>query len=363
MTDIQIRNGDALEALREFEDNSFDSCVTDPPYGLTAIPQRKFVDALSHWVGGERDYIPGGKGFMSQQWDRFVPPPALWDEVYRVLKPGAFLACFSGARTFDLMGTSVRLAGFEVTDMTTWVKSGTFPKSKKILKSAHEPILLARKPGADIDGLQVEQRRIPFVSAADEAESKGKNQHAKYGTLHGGNAVYGDFSGGGVRDDYDAPGRWPGNLLLSPEAADALDAIEGVSRSRKGKPRRAEPGNGWGMSSTGAEYDDVGGPSRFFQPVSEDAPAFVYSARAPVRERPVGADGTKHTTVKPLKVMDWLVGLVTPPGGRVLDTFAGSGTTLESCIRGGFDIVALEAHTPFIELIEIRRDRALAAAA
>ena len=100
------------------------------------------------------------------------------------------------------------------------------------------------------------------------------------------------------------------------------------------------------MTATGAEYDDTGGASRFF-------PVFWYEAKAPTSERPV-VDGVAHPTVKPLALMQWLVRLVTPPGGVVLDPFAGSGTTLEACVREGFDCIGIEREAEYLPLIRAR---------
>lgn len=351
---LDIRCGDSLDLLRTLPENSVDAVVTDPPYGLTKLPASKVNATLAKWVGGERDFVPGGTGFMGRHWDRFVPPPALWDEVFRVLKPGGYLVSFAGARTLDLMGLSIRLAGFETKDILAWLRADSFNKSPHVLKSSHEPIVLAQKP---VDGtieqniarwgtgtLQVEVSRTPYRGAADEAESKTKNAHGAFGTLSGGNAVYGTFRET-ARTDYNPPGRWPGNLLDEP-VANILDERNPVSVSRKGKPRTGTPGEGWGATHTGAEHDDVGGPSRFF-------PTFHYAGRATSKERPT-VDGKGHPTVKPLTVMDWLVRLVTPPGGVVLDPFAGSGATVESALGLGHSIIAFEAMVEHIPLIEQR---------
>lgn len=138
-------------------------------------------------------------------------------------------------------------------------------------------------------------------------------------------------------------GRWPANVLLDGEMADELDAQTGVSVSRIGKPRGADPGEGWGMTHTGAEYADAGGASRFF-------PTFRYQAKAPAKERPK-VDGVAHPTVKPLELMRWLCKLVTPPGGRILDPFAGSGTTLEAAYLEGFRAIGVEYEAEYIPLI------------
>ena len=92
-------------------------------------------------------------------------------------------------------------------------------------------------------------------------------------------------------------------------------------------------------------YDDAGGASRFF-----------YVAKAPKRERP-DVNGVAHPTVKPLALMRWLVRLVTPPGGTVLEPFAGSGATVEACIIEGFHCIAIEREAEYLPLIRHRIDR------
>ena len=138
-------------------------------------------------------------------------------------------------------------------------------------------------------------------------------------------------------------GRFPSNVLLDESQAEALDKQTGVSRSRIGKPRSAASGDGWGMTATGSEYDDEGGASRFF-------PTFRYEAKAPGSERPE-VDGMMHATVKPLELMRWLVRLVTRRGGRVLDPFAGSGTTGEAALLEGMEVTLIELEADHLPLI------------
>ena len=104
----------------------------------------------------------------------------------------------------------------------------------------------------------------------------------------------------------------------------------------------------FGIGQTGcAPSRRLGGASRFF-------PVFRYEAKAGSAERPRGEDGTAHPTVKPVDLMAWLVRLVTPPGGLVLDPFAGSGTTAEACIVEGFRCVLIEKDPAYAELIRTR---------
>ena len=127
--------GSCLDRLRELPDESVDAVVTDPPYGLSNTDPGHVSDALVRWVSGERDFIPDGKGFMGKAWDAFVPPPAVWDECLRVLKPGGHVLAFAGSRTFDLMALSIRLAGFEIRDSVAWLYGSGFPKSLDVSKA------------------------------------------------------------------------------------------------------------------------------------------------------------------------------------------------------------------------------------
>ena len=122
MTEVDIRHGDCLEVLRGLPDNSVDSVVCDPPYGLSNTKPAQVADVLAAWVTGDTEAVPATKGgFMGKDWDSFVPPPAVWEECLRVLKPGGHMAVFAGARTQDLMGLSIRLAGFEIRDTLGWI--------------------------------------------------------------------------------------------------------------------------------------------------------------------------------------------------------------------------------------------------
>jgi DNA modification methylase len=131
----QILKGNSLELLPTLADNSIDAIVTDPPYGLGNPDPDYIIKAIQLWASGDRSHIPEGKGFMGKSWDSFVPPPAIWDECLRVLKPGGHLLAFAGTRTYDLMGISIRMAGFEIRDSIGWVYGSGFPKSMDVSKA------------------------------------------------------------------------------------------------------------------------------------------------------------------------------------------------------------------------------------
>ena len=159
---VTVWHGDSLRLLTRLAPDSIDSVVTDPPYGLASFPDP--TDVLRHWLAGD-DYTSRGGGFMGASWDSHVPGPALWREVFRVLKPGGHAAVFAGTRTVDLMGLSLRLAGFEARDMISWnygtgmAKSFSIPRALDRLggRSAQEQAaeLKSRREKAGLSREQV----------------------------------------------------------------------------------------------------------------------------------------------------------------------------------------------------------------
>ena len=132
---VTLYHGDCLDVLADLPDASVDAVVTDPPYGLANTSPAQVAEAVTRWTNGERDYLPGGRGFMGKAWDAFVPPVAVWDECLRVLKPGGHMLVFAGSRTVDLMGLAVRLAGFDIRDQLQWLYGSGFPKSLNVSKA------------------------------------------------------------------------------------------------------------------------------------------------------------------------------------------------------------------------------------
>ena len=398
-----VRLGDCLEVLRSMPDNSVDSIVTDPPYGLSNVKPERITEAITAWAAGDRERVPDGRGFMGKAWDSFVPPPAVWDECLRVLKPGGHLVAFAGSRTHDLMGLSIRMAGFEIRDGLAWLYGTGFPKSLDVskaidktaghwrgrasgiisgnsamsggnytrtdkgapitpeaqhwegwgtaLKPAFEPITLARKPlvGTVADNvlkwgtgaLNIDGCRIGDEVRANSPAGGATNNSASIGA-----------GGKEGRQPTSAVGRWPANVVLDEHQAAALDEQSGNRQSRgRAAFDRGGYGGTVGLNRTDRRelgYGDMGGASRFF-----------YCSKASSKERPE-ADGVKHPTVKPLTLMRWLVRLVTPPGGTVFDPFAGSGTTIEAAMLEGFDAVGVEMEPSYLPLIERRLERATA---
>ena len=423
---MNIIHGDCLEELKKLEDNSVDAVVTDPPYGLSNTKPQQVADVLKAWVTGDTVSVPAKRGgFMGKDWDSFVPPPAVWEECMRVLKPGGHMAVFAGARTQDLMGLSIRLAGFEIRDTLGWIYGSGFPKSMDVgkaidkaagaerevigvkpytnqdirgnayeseiarerdriqatitapatpeaqqwdgwgtaLKPAIEPIILARKPldgtvannvlAHGVGGLNIDACRVGTSGGGTHCGNRDSNGkclgHGDAGKSQSGATFHADESS-------EPAGRFPANVLLDEHAAKEMDKQSGhlkphgwAAKTRKDQ----ETPSSYSMPAMAdtPHYRDEGGASRYF-------PVFKYQAKAPKKERPViiREDGKKvqHPTVKPLKLMEWLVTLITPEGGTVLDPFAGTGTTLEAATNKGFRPIGIEADADYIQLIHQR---------
>jgi site-specific DNA-methyltransferase (adenine-specific) len=234
------------------------------------------------------------------------------------------------------------------------------------LKPAHEPICVARKPlvgtiTANLlkhgtGALNVDGCRVAFAASADEAESKNKNRHGDFGTEHGGNAVYGDYSRDELRENYDPPGRWPANVILDEEAGRSLDAMTGDLTSSKRGPRAGQQGG----SKTDGIYSDLpqlGYPEGTTYGDSGGASRFYYCAKSSTRERNEGLpEGMKntHATVKPLSLMRYLVRLVTSPEGRVLDPYCGSGTTGCAAALEGMSFIGIDNEEESVETARAR---------
>lgn len=129
-----LLEGDSLDALKSLPDDSIEAVVTDPPYGLGQTTPAQVAECMLAWSQG-LTWTPKGSGFMGKSWDAWVPPPELWREVLRVLKPGGHALVFAGSRTSDLMSLALRLAGFEIRDTLQWLYGSGFPKSHNIGKN------------------------------------------------------------------------------------------------------------------------------------------------------------------------------------------------------------------------------------
>ena len=403
--DTRLYHGDCMDVLREIPDSSVDSVVTDPPYDLTAGKKGGTGAAsvnLNSPAGRSRI---GTGGFMGKDWDAtgIAFDPATWAECLRVLKPGGYLLAFGGSRTWHRLAAAVEDSGFEIRDSIAWLYGSGFPKSLDVskaidkaagaerdvitapttegakqwqgwgtaLKPAFEPIVVGRKPLAGTVAANVFEHGTGALNidacrtATTDSLGGGQTSGAVKFTHEGWNRPWMDDPEHVARVAEAAKsavakaetlGRWPTNVLLDSTQAGELDQQTGVLKSGANPTRRGSDkfrnayGDFAGQSEcTPARGADEGGASRFF-------PTFHYQAKAPKRERP-NIDGVQHPTVKPLDLLRWLVRLVTPPGGLVLDPFAGSGTTAEACVYEHMRCITIEREAEYLPLIVARLNR------
>ena len=351
--------GDSLDVLKTLPDNSVHAVVTDPPYGLGDTSPAQVADCMLAWARGET-WTPKGSGFMGKFWDAWVPPPELWREVLRVLKPGGHALVFAGSRTQDLMSLSLRLAGFEIRDTLQWLYGSGFPKSHNVskaldkqagevddswqgwgtaLKPAYEPVIMARK---SLKGTVV-QNTLEHgcgginVDACRVAWSEGEEA----GDTHAGSPA----------------GRWPANVILDPEAGALLDTQAGEPVSRFfycAKASRAEREAGLQGHATKTAEELTG--------YKEGAKGLVmtnFETGAPKANPYAGTSGAQpraniHPTVKPINLMRYLVRLVTPSHGTVLDPFTGSGSTGCAAVLERVNFIGIERETEYARIARAR---------
>lgn len=443
-----LHEGDCLQILPTLLSDSFDSIVTDPPYGLEFMgvawdtfrengksrPRNEWGDFGSR----EHPRHPSEVARILRNKNlAFYEFSLAWaKECLRTLKPGGHLLAFGGTRTYHRLACAIEDAGFEIRDQVDWIYGSGFPKSLDMskaidkaagakrevvgvtrsidcvergytkaystraensgygttkrfglglpitapatpeakqwdgwgtgLKPAHEPICLARKPlegtvaanilkwgvgGLDIDGGRIGNE---LIKSSGEVSNRWREMEGRLD-----------------RQDPKPKinvGRWPANVLFDEPAAEMLDQTTEHVKSTKPHPVHSniDYGDGYGSiqqrNGQVVHYDEgnATGASRFFYvakaPQSERwfycldcQGAFRPSEREDHWHGHVNEKGEKswkhlesHPTQKPEGLMRYLVRLVTPPGGRVLDPFTGSGSTLVAAEAEGFDSTGIE---------------------
>jgi DNA modification methylase len=374
--------GDCLDVLRTMEAESVHAIVTDPPYGLA---------------------------FMGKRWDYDVPSVEIWAECLRVLKPGGHLLAFAGTRTQHRMACRIEDAGFEIRDMIAWVYGSGFPKSMDVskaidrvagaerevvgsklgqpgyrsgptgendvygaglangdakcevtapatpeaqqwagwgtaLKPALEPITMARKPLAGTVAANVLEHGTGALNV-DGCRVAAEDGYTENAVTQGVNTAQTSYAPAVVRRTFEPcqSGRWPANLVHD----GSEDVMELFPETSSGALNQAS------VKATNRIYNNF--PNTYanpkqFEPSTGSAARFFYTAKASAAER----QGVTHPTVKPLDLMAYLCRLVTPPGGIVLDPFAGSGTTLKAAISEGFQAIGIERDPAYHAMAERR---------
>ena len=396
---ISLQAGDNRVSLRRLIDQGVrvHAVVCDPPYNLESITKRfgKKGSAAARTDGNDGSFARLSGGFMGKQWDAtgIERDPEFWRLVYEILLPGGYVFAFSGARTGHWQACAMEVAGFIMHPMHGWVYGNGWPKPTYVKgipdmegwgygtqsqKPALEPIYLGQRPFSEKTGPanilkhSVGAVNIHGCKVGDGAESISREGEGAMDRRYNDRGAT-DFAAlPGAARGGSPDGRSPSNLILD----GSKEVIDLFPITRSGKPgviRKARnDGATYGAESRApgtpmTGYGDEGSNARFFHQfalteadyqwaidaglISEDrGDAIVYNAKAAKGDRA----GSKHPTVKPIALMQYLIRHITPPGGIVLDPFAGSGTTAEAARREGFDCILMEAELEYIEFLNSR---------
>jgi len=326
--------GDAVELLPLLPESSIDALVTDPPYGLN-FNGHSWDDA-----SGFRESLPHVDTSAMSAPEVFEAWCTAWAAgALHALKPGAYVAAFGGARTWHRMVRGIENAGFEIRDQIAWLHTTGMPKSMDLAHAidkhhgAHRVDRIVQT--IDHDGVFGATRTVLFKGApiTDDAQrwdGWGTALRPAFepiiiarkpleGTVvrnvlkHGVGGI--NIDGARFADD-----RWPTNVAFDQRQAHALDMLTG----------------------------NLQGES-----LSQKFPIFRFAHKPNATERP-RAFGISHATVKPLALMRWLITLVSPIGGVVLEPFTGSGTTIEAAAQAGCRVIGVEKDTSYVPLINSR---------
>lgn len=318
---LRLIHGDALAALRQIPDASIHAVVTDPPYAI----EKGEVDVTdeelmrSSMLGMQsqnwHDKATHSRGYADHDPRQFQRWCDLWlTECLRVLKPGGHLVVFGGTRTWHRVAASAQDSGFEIRDNLAWLYASGVPK-----------------------GLDAASA---FRSIGDEA---GAAQWRGWGT--------------GLKPTFEP-------IILARKPLDGT-VTENLSRHATGALnlgacRLHGPPGSRGRSKWAPNVHAVEHTAASIIATANAAADQVFFVSKPSSRERVAVDGVEHPTVKPLDLMRHLVRLVTPPGGLVLDPFAGSGTTIEACIAEGLRAIGIEREAQYLPLIQERIRRRLA---
>lgn len=381
----QIIQGNNIDVLKTYPDNYFDSVVTDPPYGID---------------------------FLGKDWDSNTGSLETYTECLRVLKPGGHLLAFSAARTYHHLAVTIERAGFEIRDQIMWIYSSGFPKSQDVgksiersegkrkslqsgtvwhnqkitdmkktnhcnqcnkhitlgigfncsqdnceireskkpadnewagwgtnLKPAHEPICMARKPciGSIINNVQtygtgainIDATRIEGLTDKELNWTPQRQQATD-------NTAVGTFGASGLIGQeismYNDKGRFPSNVVGEIEGYQKFFYCPKVNRQER---------------HSGFDLTEI--------PTNPDGLLKVGTGGQHYNNRK-GNAGNNHPTVKPVELMKYLIKLVTPKGGTVLDPYNGSGSTGMAAVELGYNYVGIELDNNYVNISKTRID-------
>jgi len=400
-----ILTGKCEEQLKAISEESIDFICSDVPYGLTNLDPLKLI----------QDDSVKGKGFMNKDWDN-IPTLEALTECHRVLKPGAFMALVFTPRQDAQVVLMYRLlqVGFKINFTPIyWTYHSGFPKAgdtSKLIdkrlgaeteeakrfegsklgyqpKPAVEVVMIAMKPLSEKSYLDqalkngkgitwLDRGRIPFVSENDKPQASTAPDLRDVGRISkkeiGVDKISFGQAKGAERIEYDvnSQGRFPANLLISD------DVFAPLGESKSGFMEGQQGGFGgstlvYGKNSTIPEtvcYADEGSQSRYynldlwFEKRLEKLPAqvratfpFLVVPKPSKKEKNAGlTDGNNHMTVKPIKLMTYLLEIFSDKDDTILDPYAGSGTTLLAAKMIGRKYIGIEMTEEFISIIEAR---------
>lgn len=331
---LELINGCSRDVLRRMasEGRLVDAVVTDPPYGLTSIVKRfGKTGAAKAKFGKDGAFSRLSQGFMGSQWDGtgIENDAAFWELVYGTMKPGAYIVAFSSPRTYHKMATAIEDAGFITHPMISWIYASGMPKAHDAAR-AIDRTLGQYRPGDSAHHVPSSDEAQPWKGWVYGGQARKPAQEPIYvgqkpfseksGALnilkHGVGAV--NIDGCRVPGEAVDPGRWPANLIHdgSPEVKALFPDSDG---------------------------HDSGSASRFFEVYPFDGVPIIYQQKANKHDRA----GSTHPTVKPVALIRALVRHVCPPGGTVLDPFAGSGTTGSAADAEGMNAVLIEKEVSY----------------
>ena len=273
---FDLFQGDCLDVLKDFKDNTIDSCITDPPYGM----------GMEHW-------------------DHSVPTVEIWEEVLRVLKPGAFCLSFCSPQLYHRMATAVEDAGFDIKDQIMWMVTTKMPKKNR-LKPAHEPIVVAQKP------------------------FKGSIQKNF------------DEWGVGVIDVLNTRVPWDGK----PPTGWVKGGAKRRTFGKEGKTTGTQEEFGKVDANPDGRY-----PSNIIGEVQPEHQKYFYAPRVTRKER---GDFNDHPTPKPISLMAYLSKIYCPPDRIVLDPFMGSGSTGLGALKEGREFIGIEMEEHYVNITRQR---------
>lgn len=400
----RVIQGDCTLVLRDLarEGLLVDSVMADPPYHLASIVARLGQpDSAPIQSGVTGVYARSSQGFMGQQWDGgdVAFRPETWRRVFDVMKPGAHLVAFAATKGYHRMACAIEDAGFEIRDMIAWLYGTGFPKSHNLdglwdgwgsaLKPAIEPIVFAQKPISEasiaanvlrwgVGAINIDVSRVPIIDG-ENFDGGGQSRNGENVATHnegwtrpwmrdsGAIAAHRERLVANVAKAREH-GRWPANLCHdgSEEVLDAFavygerGAIAPVHERSADKFRNTYGAFAGNVDEQGSTFrGDTGTAARFFYSSKATQGERVFECRVcgahVLGKLPCDHnDHRSHPTVKPVSLVRWLVEMVTPPCGLVLDPFAGTGTTGAAAEQAGMQSVLIEADANHVRDIAVR---------